>query len=375
MKTKKIGIVTHYYDSVNYGGCLQAYALTHVLKGMGYDACQISYKFRLGSPMPPRSLKDRVKRMVERVFYSASFKRRRRAFSAFRDAIPHSEQVYDGSSIGETADLYDVFITGSDQVWNTSWYRSAFFLDFVGNGKTKLSYAASLGRPTLSDEEREKMRKSLRDYTAISVREQDAVPLLSDLTEKTVEWTLDPTLLLSCDEWNKVSSERRIKRKYLFCYFLSTDKRTRRLATEYAREKGLTVVTLPHFPFTFSKNDFMFGDVHLYDVTPNDFISLIKNAECVFTDSFHAAVFSNLYKKEFFVFDRLYASEMKTRILTLLPLFGTEARFCREENFTLSHLLSVGEIEYGQTSEYFDSLVKRSRDFLKNAIKNGAVNE
>lgn len=375
MKTKKIGIVTHYYGSVNYGGCLQAYALTHVLREMGYDASQISYNFRTKGPMPACSFKGRVRRIIERIFYSARFEQRYRALEAFRDATPHSERVYDGSSIGDTTDLYDVFITGSDQVWNTSWYHSAFFLDFVGGGKTKLSYAASLGRPTLSEAEREKMRESLKDYTAISVREQDAVALLSDLTEKKVEWTLDPTLLLSRDDWEKVSSGRKMKGKYLFCYFLSTDKRTRRLATEYAREKGLTVVTLPHFPSTFSKNDFMFGDVHLYDVTPNDFISLIKNAECVFTDSFHAAVFSNLYKKEFFVFDRLHASEMKTRILTLLPLFGTEARFCREEDFTLSHLLSVGEIEYGQDSEYFDSLVKRSRDFLKNAIENGAVNE
>ena len=369
MKAKKIGIVTHYYGSVNYGGCLQAYALTHVLNEMGYDACQISYDFRSKHPPRKRSLKDRVREMIERVFYSGRFKKRSRAFVAFRNAVPHSEKVYDDDSIGETADLYDVFITGSDQVWNTSWYHSAFFLDFVNNGKMKLSYAASLGRPTLSEAEREKMRKSLADFSAISVREQDAVPLVSDLTEKPVEWTLDPTLLLSPDKWNEVVSERKIKQKYLFCYFLSTDKRTRRLATEYAREKGLVVVTLPHFPATFSKNDFMFGDVHLYDVTPSDFISLIKNAECVFTDSFHAAVFSNLYEKEFFVFDRLYASEMKTRILTLLPLFGTEARFCREEEFTLSHLLSAQKIEYGKAPERFDSLVKSSRDFIKNAIE------
>lgn len=370
---KKIGIITHYYGNVNYGGCLQAYALTEVLRRMGYDASQISYRRR--ETARSRDLKSTVKCMIEKVLYGTRFEQRRRAFRTFRDAIPHSENIYDGESVKSAADAYDVFITGSDQVWNYKWYEPAFFLDFVDGTKTKLSYAASLGRSALSDDEREKMKGSLKDYTAISVREEDSVSLLTGLTEKPIEWTLDPTLLLSRDDWDAVASERAVKEKYLFCYFLGRDKRIRDLATAYAKEKGLTVVTLPHFPTTFVKNDLFFGDKRLYDVSPNAFISLIKNAECIFTDSFHAAVFSNLYEKEFFVFDRLGASEMNSRILTLLPLFGSEDRFCHtEEDFTLGHLLAAEGIEYQRDASHLEQLVQKSRDYLKNAIENGETN-
>ena len=374
MGKQRIGILTHYYGSVNYGGCLQAYALTRVLNEMGYTAEQISYRKReVAQRYSPKAF---VKKTVERILLLGAFKSRRRAFASFRDAIPHSESVYDEETVGEAADLYDAFITGSDQVWNFKWYDPAFFLDFVSGDKIKLSYAASLGSPTLSDMERKKMRESLRDFTAISVREREAISLLSDVTDRAVEWTLDPTLLLSRDKWDEVASERKVKGRYLFCYFLGRDKRIRTLATEYARRKGLKVVTLPHFPQSFVKNDLFFGDVRLYGVTPNDFISLVKNAECVFTDSFHAAVFSNLYEKEFFVFDRHHASEMSGRILTLLPLFGSEARFCRDaSDFTLSHLMEAEGIECGGDRASLLSLVQKSRDFLKNAVENGVINE
>lgn len=369
---KKIGIITHYYDSPNYGGCLQAYALCRVIRDMGYNCEQISY--RKCAPQKGRGIKALAKRMLERVLYGMKFRERKAVFVPFREAIPHSETVYDAHTVSGCADKYDVFITGSDQVWNFKWYEPAFFLDFVDGAKTKLSYAASLGKSALSEEERDKIKKSLSDYAAVSVREQDAAEKLAPLTQKPVEWVLDPTLLLSREAWDAVASERTAGGRYLFCYFLGRDRRIRELATAYARAKGLTVVTMPHFPFSFVKNDLGFGDKKLYDVTPNDFIALIKNAECVFTDSFHAAVFSNLYEKDFFVFDRLGASEMNSRILTLLPLFGSESRFCcTEEHFTIEHCLNAPKIAYRNGSSDLAEAVGHSLDFLKTAIENGEI--
>ena len=109
--------------------------------------------------------------------------RRDRAFSEFNlKKIPHSEQVYNKETLAQTPATYDAFITGSDQVWNFWGDTSSYLLDFVPSDKIKLSYAASIARDSLTEEQREIFRKSLKDYKAISVREKSAERLLEGLT-------------------------------------------------------------------------------------------------------------------------------------------------------------------------------------------------
>ena len=380
---KKIGILTYYYNNNNYGGLLQAYALTQYLIGKGYDAEQICF-------IPPRkdnrifskitnvdfktklrwklsALKNRVIGILTKIRYKDIFdliERRNKAFKTFSGFIKHSDRVFDRKSITETNNIYDVFIAGSDQIWNLLWYAPEYFLSFVNKDKIKLSYAASLPQREITAEQKEILKSHLSDFTGISVRESQTVDLLKTIGVQ-AHWAADPTLLLTKDEWDKVCTPRKVESKYVFCYFLTNNAVERSAAKEFAKNKSLPIVTLPHLSGITSE-DLHFGDIRLYDVSPLDFVSLIKYAEYVITDSFHAAVFSNIYKKQYFVFGRKGGEYMNSRINSLLSLFDTAKRFYKvNEPQAAEHMLNSDDIDYSKPQSDFETLRKSSEQFLE----------
>ena len=370
---KKVGIITHYYGSQNYGGLLQAYALCKKLNALGYDAEQIQYIHKdVGEPNNAvrkwstnriaNALKIRISRVKEKDFFS-NMKKRSKAIEEFRKNIPHSFEIYSKDTISQSNDLYDAFITGSDQVWNMDWYDEAYFLKFVEN-KPKYSYAASVGTNELTTERKKLFKENLMDYTKISVREKDSVELLQPLTKVEVQYVLDPTLLLAKNEWDEICLGKRIQEKYLFCYFLGEGIVERQLAREYADAHELKIVTLPFLNGQKRKCDEKFGDVKLYDVSPGEFVSLIKYSDCVFTDSFHACVFSNIYEKNFFVFPRSGADKMSNRITSLISLFHNQERFCdSSEKQSMEYINSIGNTHVYRKS--IDEEIEKSIIFLK----------
>ena len=361
----KIGIVTQYYKSENYGGNLQAYALCEFLNAHGYHAEQVSVDRRFESPLHmAKQILFGVKQ-IKTISILSGLRARSKAIGDFnQNAIPHS-MAYTNRNIAECVDGYDALITGSDQVWHPFAICNAYLLDFVPSSKMKLSYAASMSVNDLTSEQRERYRKSLRDYTAISVREEQAVKLLQPLTDKEIECTIDPTMLLSKEDWDRVCTERRIHEKYIFCYFLGDNSGHRRVVEEYAKQRGLTIVTLPHLLGKFRECDKTFGDYKLYDISPSDFISLIKFAEIVFTDSFHASVFSILYEKEFYVFERGYQKSMGSRLYTLTSLFDITEHFCdSEDKISMEYICNTQPICYDKEFSKFIKLKEKSKNFL-----------
>lgn len=385
---KKVGIITLYYKNRNYGGSLQAYALCRFLTACGLETEQISYQRTKTAEQTPR-MTQRLKRMLNpKNLYNAVAVRVRRLGSsvvgrAFHDKLkqrydaidwfdkhqtPHSETVYTEQTI-QNCDGYDAYITGSDQVWNPAWSRPAYFLSFVPKGKPKISYAASVGVSTLTETERGRIQKHLADFTAVSVREEDAVDLLSPVSPVPVEWVLDPTMLLTREQWDEICSERLVAGKYIFTYFLGEDMRQRKLAADFAKQKGMPIVTLPHIHGNFRLCDLAYGDKKLYAVSPADFISLIKYAEYVLTDSFHGTVFSNIYEREYFVFPRKGRRSMGTRIYSLTKLMGREDRFCdTAEKCTLSYVQSLAPMDYNGAFLELESCRMRSKKFLEKAL-------
>lgn len=366
----KIGIVTHYYKSINYGGNLQAFALCKTLEKLGYEAEQISL-----DRSKDLSIKSRLKRCVKRILKPnlrnrSNFKIREKAFLGFnQNVIPHSNTVYSEKTIHKSAENYDAFITGSDQVWHPYAVCDAYLLKFAPSTKIKLSYAASIAHNEISDILKIKYQQALADYEAISVRENEAASIISPLTDKNVEVVLDPTLLLTKEEWLAMSHPSKISEKYLFCYFLGDDTNQRQIALEYAKKHSLKIVTLPNLLGKSRKSDENFGDYKLYDVSPQRLIGLINEAECIFTDSFHATVFSLLCQKEYFVFQRSGAKAMSSRIYTLSDLFNTKERFCdTETKITIDYLESCVPIDYTSNKEKYLIAKSKSIGFLKNNL-------
>lgn len=367
----KVGIITMFYDSANYGGILQSYATVKILQNAHIDAEQICY---INSPQP--SLQLKLKRKLLRLYRSARSKEYRmvqqrsaRIKAAAMELIPHSAAVYTEQTLPTCVNDYAAFVTGSDQVWHGEW--PAYFLSFVPDEKKKIAYAVSTGKSDLTEADTEKIRQYAAGFSAISVREADlAETLQAAMPEKQIELVLDPTLVLDQAEWDKIASPRKVSEQYLFCYFLGGDPRLRTLAKEYAARHGLKIVCIPDMQGRLEANDAAFGDVRSFDAVPQDFLSYIKYAEMIFTDSFHASVFSQIFRKQYIAFGRQAHKEMNNRLETLTELFGTRHRFLTEDaQFNAETLESVAEIDYSAPSERYEAAKERSVSFLLGSIQ------
>lgn len=379
----KIGIITHYLNSTNYGGNLQAYALCTYLKNHGYDAQQISYD-RSFDNSPPKSIVKRIKwflrktqKKVKRipaeiktVAIRKKLKQRENTVLCFNRSIPHTK-VYTSKTIASCVDDFDVFITGSDQVWNPLAVCDAYLLNFVNPNKAfKMSYAASVSANELSPQIIERYKNNLNSYHAISVRENQAIKLLQSHIDPKMDWVLDPTLLISQEEWKNITTKRKNNISYMFCYFLGDSLKQRKIAEEYAKNHNLKIYALPYLNGLFRKCDKSFGDERLFDVSPENFIELIANSECVFTDSFHAVVFSVIFKKQFFVFDRVIKQSLGSRIKDLTDLFDLGYRFCNTpEKFNIDYIESVKETDYSKPFPKFENMKNLSEKYLLSNLR------
>ena len=387
----KAAIITLYHNNINCGGILQAYALYKYLENNGIDVEQITYEKRLNvadvrfGARLRRFLKNRPISAVKKIMNyfkmklnyipvdEEEMKARRTAFQHFMcEIIQHSDKIYNQDSVRECVNDYDVFITGSDQVWNFAWYDSVYFLDFVdGKQKKKFSYAASFSMKELTDAQKLIVSDSLKDYEAISVREQDAVSLLDGLTNRTVEYVVDPTLLLKQEEWNEVCAESVVDEEYVFGYFLGSNIDVVRKAVEFAHKRNFKFVMIPFASGNYNMKEDGLADIRIVDAAPEKFLSLIKNAQYVFTDSFHAVVFSFIYQKQFFVFNRDKKESMNSRIFSITELLGLEERFCNsKKKESLEYIEGLQEIDYTVPFEKFEELRARSVKFLEQIISN-----
>jgi hypothetical protein len=199
------------------------------------------------------------------------------------------------------------------------------------------------------------------------VREKSDVELLKDLCKQPIEWVLDPTLLLDAQQWKDVSSQRICKEKYIFCYFLGSENRPRKLARDYAKKYNLKLITIPYLTSEYPFSDFVKrkNEKRLYDVGVEDFLSLIKYAEVVFTDSFHAVVFSGIFKRQYFVFERAIGVSMNSRIKSLVDVYETPERFCDiESKESLDYLESLQSIDYSRNLLKLENMKEKSKKWL-----------
>ena len=360
----KIGICTMYYNNFNYGANLQAYALRKSVSNMGWEAEIISYYDNTKCHM----LLSRVKHSLnKRTAVSHGVAIRKAAIKPFNHSIPHSK-LYFRNTIEHANKQYNIFITGSDQVWNPDWINTYMSLDFVDKSKRTIAYAASTGKIHFDKWQQEKLERALSNTEYISVREKESIPALQKLTDKKIEYVLDPTLLLTREEWDAICSDRIIPEEYMFCYFLNGNENLRKVALAFAKSRGLKIATLPFLNTAYRSVDDGFGDYALFDISPEDFLSLIRNAEFVITDSFHGAVFSHLFERQFIVSSEC-GNEMGCRPQSLTELFGTEDRYINDyEKVSLNKLLAFAGDQMKMDKNRYEMMRIKSIGFLKEAL-------
>jgi hypothetical protein len=373
---KKVGIITLYYQSDNFGACLQAYALQKVIEGMGVRCEQICYDSAKKIPeRQERQYGDLFKPLKTKV--RTLLTSRRNAFDKFQQMIPHSGNIYSTETIHNCVSEYDAFVCGSDQIWNdwSGWLEDeapgCYTLNFVPDDKIKISYAASIGGTTLGKAHMEKLRPGLQKLNFVSVRECSAVPLIRELSGKEAVPVLDPTLLLAAGEWDELKTGLAVPNEpYAVCYLLGLSKKQRIAAAEFTHQNHCRAMTFPYiYGAHFHKEDVRFGDIRDLSSGPAEFVKLIKNAEFVITDSFHAIVFSMIYHKPFYVFERemvVGTGTMNSRIWDFLEEYGLQSRLVTPESLLKKNKVEL--IGYAYADSVLERRKQESLDYLKMAL-------
>ena len=349
---KKIGILT-YHRAYSYGAKLQAYALATYLTSIGFKAEVIDYG-NIGEEklrkIGTRSLKDFAVTTLCYIASSIAEPQRIRHFDEFLDIIPHSSKHYEKANIAEANDKYDYFVTGSDQVWNPKYNEGdlTFLLDFVKDNKKKFSYAASFGVSHLPDDILQVYKPLLAAFNKILIREITGKSLLCTQLGLDSQIVLDPTFLLSQSQWGEMANYPLSKPlKYILSFQIIDRDVHYDVMLDYLHSKlGYEVIEL--------KDSFRYKPWRwpIYaKAGPKEFLGLIRNAEVVVTNSFHATVFSILFHKPFFCSRNSFG--FNSRMEDLTSDLGLAGRMF-DSSTTLPSISSI-EVEY----EKVDAILMR----------------
>uniref|UniRef100_UPI0040567131 polysaccharide pyruvyl transferase family protein n=1 Tax=Agathobacter sp. TaxID=2021311 RepID=UPI0040567131 len=315
----------------NYGNRLQNYAVNKFMKQFSSEVCNLNL-YDLSSR--DSNIKNCIKRIipirllqwnVNRKANNDILKQKREHnFLLFSDKYMENKMCYVRSSKEIrhhiNVDEFAYVVAGSDQIWNPDFAgKNSYFLDFV-KPESRIAFSASIGYDQLPKDIRKKYTSYWNQMRYISVREDSAADIIEEATGKRPDVFLDPTLLLAKEEWDEIVQVPKcsLPKKYILCLFLGNLPEI--IKNTYRKAYGMEIVVL---------NDKTFRDYYM--LGPSEFIWLIKNAELVLTDSFHCSVFSIIYHKQFWVFERedKKLKNMFTRMETLLGRFEMTDRVRR----------------------------------------------
>lgn len=351
-KKKSVLIVT--ITSINFGNRLQNYALQTIL-GKYFEKVKTYYSVDSRDSLI-RRLVPTMSNLTPVVQWMRSVKYKKgQSFFALRGKFARFAKFNKLIKFEKSSrSIYEYYFAGSDQIWNTTFNldMSKTLLAFT-DSKNKVAYAASLGMRCLDAEHEKVFRSGLNKFQAISVREADAAVILQSITERPIQTIIDPTLSLDVEQWNKVAEKPKKFEpapEYVFCYTLGGDSIISSDILKSITDDG----SIPIYNPTNIKSK-------AYYTGPAEFIWLIKNAKTVITDSYHAVIFSILYRKPFVLcLNAESRAGMLGRFETLANKLGLDY-----------NKMASGEVYIPDYDEVFTRLSeerKKAIDFLEKAI-------
>ena len=361
----------------NYGSAMQTYATQRVLESLGYEVEFVDYWRKSNTPdelakkllssktmqkLKPiwgiNALTEKIAVKMLKKFY-ISKESPMRAFIR-KNVTLSPNKYYSYVELKNNPPTADVYITGSDQVWNSSWNEGidkAFFLDFAPSDKPRVAFSASIGKTAFDKDEEAVTKAMLAKYSAISVREQSAVDLLASIGIPS-EIILDPTLMLEKSEWLKIEDSSLVPRKsYLLIYQLHRNDQFDQYAGKIAKQHNWEIVRIG-----FGRTDKNRIGKCIYGASVEQFLGLLSHAACVLTDSFHATAFSLNLGTDFI---SVLPDKFGTRIESITRLTKTENRVLRSmDDYELA--------EHVIDKEYVQQILCEQREqgytFLRRAI-------
>lgn len=370
VKQKKINVlVVTWGGASNFGTVLQGFALVTKL-------CQLGYHVNFYSKYSHNKIT--FKKIVKDLLALCGFSRfkndaawKYKLVEKFRKTYHH--EVFLRNPIKRRVFLkkIDVFVTGSDQIWNTYFrYDPFFFLDFAGNSK-RIAYSSSIGTNSVKEEYKEKVKGHLMKFQHIGVRESEAVKVLSELTKRTdITHVLDPVYLLEAKEWQKYIelapyAHKKLPKKYIMCYFVGNQEYYHKQLEEVKEKYGINEVinvTSHYKPRFIHPGSILYNESH-----PFDFLYFIKNAAVVCTDSFHAMSLSLILSSDFVLLKRFSEKDKESqssRTQEILNKFNVQYKqYSANNNWS-------APIDYNKVQIKLSQERLKSISFLKESVEN-----
>lgn len=332
MYNDKVGILT-FHDVRNYGASLQAYALQKKLQEIfldveiiNYHNAEIQKRLKLWNFQ-----KTDIKTFLHTVFGAVFYINKKHAFDTFNCAVFRLSPKFSKEDLQRKTTAYNILVTGSDQVWcaRLTNHDPSYFLDFAGENQIKIAYAPSFGDDPITDLS---LTKYLNQFDLLTVREEIASEALKKNLAKDYTVVCDPTLLLEAEEWDSIASKRFCREPYVFLFMIHESKALMEQAERFSREKGLRLISNKSFPF-------------FRHLSPMDFLSWVKYADYVFTDSFHGTVFSLIFQKQFACHCFTITGKKKLRLLRLLDMVKLPQRTIDNPDFKIEEHIPWEEIQ------------------------------
>ena len=357
------------HHSFNHGAMLQAYALLTYLQSLGHDAKVIDYRpyympqlnmnFNWAPPGYNYPILKQLYRIVKLPYLKLEQRRRNALEQFFKKYISITDTEYQSiTDLKKNPPIAELYIAGSDQIWNTSFQNgkdAAFYLDF-GEPNRRISYAASFATESIESGAEEFVKKELSNLDAISLRERSGLQILKDLGYEG-RIVVDPVFLLSKEWWDQFDIADFEEERCVLTYdFEKNGTNIASIAKRLASLADSKVYSVSPFKRGYADKCFV-------DVSPDVFVSLIKHAQCVISNSFHGTAFSLIYEVPFFVVNR--EDGLNTRMKDLLDHYGLTERLITHE--TPDRLL-MRDIYYKPISERLRQDIEFSKSFLSEQI-------
>lgn len=362
----KIAVITFSDFNTNYGSILQSFAIKAYLESIGHEITFIRY--REFNKIPKGTLKDRIRAILSHTyfwFYRKRAAKRNNNFQRFiHDLIPHTRLYINEEDLeNNLPKQFDAYICGSDQIWNIpvlGGLRTPYFLKFAPVGKLKIAYAPSMGEYQPEGEQKKQITELLKSFTAISTREKSSTFIISELTKKNVQTVVDPTLLLSSDEWLRYLPLAEIPSgDYGVCYFVRRDSFCKTLV-EKLRKK----YKIPIYNVSDNLIDVPGTDNSFVTCDPATFVRLIAGAKFCVGTSFHLAVFSVIFNKYCLISK---TNHNKARIMNLFELVNRE---CYCINSSNNDWTVLDNLDVPVFFEKLKQTIDNSKQFLKKSLIN-----
>lgn len=359
----KIGILT-FHNAFNYGAILQAYATQELVKNYGHNVEIIDYQneainrfydqmnFSLGR-LPKKKFWMIPRYLIERYF----FWKRKKSYQLFKDKYIQLSEKKDIREKSVIIDGYDAILIGSDQIWNkklTGGLDDVYWGNFCSSKSVrKVAWSACMGDTNFNDGEINYIRNNIKNFYAVSVREDNLQSFLKSVTQVLYPQTIDPTLMLNKEKWDLLCHPVK-ESNYIMVYAVQDENKTIEFARVIAKFMNKKILIVR------SHSEYYWSKENKEHAGPAEFLSYIKYADFVITTSFHGTAFSLLFQKQFVcpVFRK------NSRVESLLKEVGLSDRRIKNT----SEINNLPPIDYSIVSSKMELLKQETSSFLNSVL-------